>query len=345
MSEVSTFNENDENKLFLRSSFKQLDGFESPRTLSEVPMVRNSPRRLSERLSSPRSSPRRTPNSPKISSRLPIRSAQNAITRFSIKDLHLPPDDSITNTQNNNLIKVTPEKLMEELREEVKKNRQARKLKEVDDEISLSIPFTGLGELKLSDPIKPRMSLRNRCPVIVDAPDLVYEDPLEVARQTLQNTRANTGYRHIKLIYTTERRKRTRSNSPEPAFSKKKGVKRHLLKMSEEAEIFEGKLLKFDRVLKLFEDEEDAEEVEDFNVNLDAKPSKSCLKPHSNLHGQAETADLSQNKAKIVQIKRICYDGDDEEATSNKSIDPPDSPTKKRRLSNGNAKRLKKPED
>ena len=169
--------ENDENKIYLRSTFKQLEGFESPRTPLEVPMVRNSPRRLSERLNSPRSSPRRTPNSPKISSRLPIRSAQNAITRFSIKDLHLPPDDSITNTQNNNSIKVTPEKLMEELREEVKKP-SGEKIKGSWWWNFTFDSFYGTGELKLSDPIKPRMSLRNRCPVIVDAPDLVYEDPL-----------------------------------------------------------------------------------------------------------------------------------------------------------------------
>ena len=327
--------------------------------------MRSSPRR---RFSSPRSSPRKLPNSPKTSSRLPIRSLQNSIARFSIKDLRLPPDDSITNnnsSQNNTGTKVTPEKLMEELREEVKKKQQ-RRIKAIDEEISLSIPFTGLEVT--DDSSRPRMSLRNRCPVMVDAPDLVYEDPLEVARQTLQNTRANTGYRHIKLIYTTERRSVTRSRSPEPAFSRKKGIRRHLLKLFEDDKdegdrdscqpIPEGKL-RFERVLKLFEDEEGegfaADEV-DFAVNLDAKPGKSCLKLAKQAV-QSEYESLSQitaattaPKARIVQIKRICYDGSEDEredVASNKSSEPPDSPSKKRRLSSGNgaAKRLKKPEE
>ena len=363
MSDIS----NCENKLFsspvITLHGKQLGAGESPRTPRETLMVRNSPRRLNGRYSSPRGSPRRAPNSTKISSRLPIRSSQNLITRFSIKDLHLPPDDSITNSQSSINNKVTPEKLMEELREEVKKKQ--RKLKELDDEISLSIPFTGIEELIISEgsneSMRPRMSLRNRCPVMVDAPDLVYEDPLDVARQTLQNTRANTGYRHIKLIYTTERRSMTRSSSsPEPAFSKKKGIRRHLLNLfeDEEEQLNSGGKLKFDRVLKLFEVDRDSRDIEEnsgfeYAIKYDNKPLKPCLKQPfqvSSLNNNKSTASESENpkKPQIVQVKRICYDGDEEEeSVPSKSMDPPVSPTKKRRIGSGNgiAKRLKKPED
>lgn len=350
----SSISSNCENKIFsspvITLHGKPLKGMESPRTPQDTLKVRNGPRRIGGRFNSPSGSPRRTPSSPKISSRLPIRSSQNLITRFSMKDVRLPLDDSITNTQsNNNNNKVTPEKLMEELREEVKK-KQRRLRRELDDEISLLIPFAGMEELKINE-TRPRMSMRNRCPIMVDAPDLVYDDPLEVARQTLQNTRTNTGYRNIKLIYTTERRNTIRSCSPEPAFSKKKGIRRHLLNHfdDEEEHIPEGKL-KFDRILKLFEVEEDSGSVEDsefdFNVNLDAKPMKSCLKQTTRFNIVDEFTVISM-KPQVIQVKRICYEGEDADAISRKSTDPPDSPTKKRRLGSGNgsAKRLKNQED
>lgn len=320
----------------------------------ETFMVRSSPRRLNGRFSSPRKT---TPNSPKIISRLPIRSSQNSISRFSIKDLHLPSDDLIVhnpkNDINNEKTKVTPEKLMQELRLEVKKKQ--RKLREIDEEISLSIPFTdGNAEsfelsrrAKDNGLSKPRMSLRNRCPVIVDSPDLFYEDPLEVARETLQNTRLNSGYKQIKLIYTTERRGSSRSRSPDPAFSKKKGIKRHLLNLFDGDDSEDSSKLKFDRVLKLFEAEDDVGSGEEFffNVNLDAKPKKSCLKPVK----ASSVNDKSYNasKAETVQIRKIYYDGEEEEGILNKFADRPGSPSKKRRLSSGNgqAKRLKITED
>lgn len=377
MPDISSSFSNCENKLFsspvITLHGKQLKGIESPRTPQETIIMRNGPKRTSGRFSSPSGSPRRTPNSPRISSRLPIRTSQNLFTRFSMKDVRLPLDDSITITNNrssNNNNKVTPEKLMEELRAEVKK-KQRRRQSELDEEISLSIPFTGMEmeELRISETglTRPRMSLRNRCPIIVDAPDLIYEDPLEVARQTLQNTRINTGYRHIKLIYTLERRSALRVSSPEPAFSKKKGIRRHLLNHFEDDEEEEGQQqksegkLKFDRILTLFEVEEEEEEEEEnsesaddsefsnFVLNLDAKPMKSCLKLTQNLSNDESSASTPavQQKPQIVQVKRICYEGEDEDAILSKSADPPDSPTKKRRFNSGNcsAKRLKKPED
>lgn len=375
MPDISSSFSNCENKLFsspvITLHGKQLKGIDSPRTPQETITMRNGPKRTSGRLSSPSGSPRRTSNSPKISSRLPIRTSQNLFTRFSMKDVRLPLDDSIsiTNSQsNNNNNKVTPEKLMEELRAEVKK-KQRRRQRELDEEISLSIPFIGMEmeELRIGETgsTRPRMSLRNRCPIIVDAPDLIYEDPLEVARQTLQNTRNNTGYRHIKLIYTLERRSAPRISSPEPAFSKKKGIRRHLLSHFEddeeekEQQKSEGKL-KFDRILTLFEVEEEEEEEENsesaedsefrhFVLNLDAKPMKSCLKPapHLNNDESSSSTPAVQQKPQIVQVKRICYEGEDEDVILSKSADPPDSPTKKRRFNSGNcsAKRLKKPED
>lgn len=271
-----------------------------------------------------RNSPRRsTPNSPKIS-RLPVKSA-----RFSVKELRLPPDESVINT--GNAVRVTPEKLMEELRVEVKKKLATAKA--IDDEIYLSIPHTieQVTEETEKLSIRPRMSMRNRVPVIVDAPDLVYEDPLEVARQTLVNTRLNTGYKHCKLIYTTERRTVVRASSSEPAFSMKTGITRHFLNLDDEQEDADsnsGKL-KFDRVLKLFETE-----VEDdhlcLSFDLEMKPPKSCLKqkPETN-----ESEEFNPITTQIVQIKRICYAGE--------VVDTECS--KRRRIGGGNgAKRLKK---
>lgn len=322
---------------------------ESPRT----------PKSHEKRFNNFRNSPRRsTPNSPKIS-RLPIRSGANA--RFSIKDLRLPLDESVTNF--GNAVRVTPEKLMEELRDEVKKKKKNDKLegpaRVIDEEISLSVSNCILEQVLTSETdglsltSRPRMSMRNRQAVMVDAPDLIYEDPLEVARQTLANTRANTGYKQSKLIYTTERRSRmTRSNSPEPAFSKKTGIGRHFLNFEEgegaetEAEAEEEeegikRTLKFDRLLKLFESNETETETEKEDAvefNFEMKPKRSCLKLSkqqpipSNSHPQSTT----QTQTQIVQIKRICYEGE-EEMGANEIC----SPTKRRRIENG-AKRLNK---
>lgn len=311
-----------------------------------------------------RNSPRRsTPNSPKIS-RLPIRSGTN--TRFSIKELRLPPDESVTNCGGVGSVRVTPEKLMEELRDEVKKKKKLEgPPRVVDEEISLSVANCQVLEQVTSETcnlsIRPRMSMRNRQPVMVDAPDLVYDDPLEVARQTLANTRANSGYKQCKLIYTTERRRMGRSSSPEPAFSKKTGITRHFLNITtgdvtdgenEEEEVvlpvngdsntnsssFVGvglrKALKFDRVLKLFESTEAEAEIENelgFEIDLEMKPKKPCLKP-----SKSNATDCLPDPLQIVQIKRICYEDEIGEVVSG-------SPTKKRRIGNG-AKRLKKNE-
>ena len=187
--------------------------------------------------------------------------------------------------------------------------------------------------------------MRNRQPVIVDAPDLIYEDPLEVARQTLANTRSNSGYKQCKLIYTTERRTMTRSSSPEPAFSKKIGITRHFLNLEEDAEeeeeeeekkVNNKKVLKFDRVLKLFESNETETEE---NFNFEIKPKRSCLKlSKQQTISLSSPTDPSKPTAQtqIVQIKRIFYEGEEEMRTIEIG-----SPTKKRRIGNG-AKRLNK---
>ena len=304
---------------------------ESPRT----------PKSHEKRFNNFRNSPRRsTPNSPKIS-RLPIRSGPNI--RFSIKDLRLPLDESVTNC--GNAVRVTPEKLMEELRDEVKKKKKMEgPPRFIDEEISLSVSNCILEQVTgetdgLSLTSRPRMSMRNRQAVIVDAPDLIYEDPLEVARQTLANTRANSGYKHSKLIYTTERRMMTRSSSPEPAFSKKIGITRHFLNIEEEEEeevANNKKIVKFDRVLKLFESNETETEE---NFNFEIKPKRSCLKlSKQQTISLSSPTDPSKPTAQtqIVQIKRIFYEGEEEMRTIEIG-----SPTKKRRIGNG-AKRLNK---
>jgi hypothetical protein len=337
----------------LRGKVLNGDVKESPRT----------PKSNEKRYNNFRNSPRRsTPNSPKIS-RLPIRSGAN--TRFSIKELRLPPDESVTNCEGvGSGVRVTPEKLMEELRDEVKK--QKRKMdgppRIVDEEISLSVSNCILEEMTSETDnlsLRPRMSMRNR-PVTVDAPDLVYEDPLKVARQTLANTRANSGYKQCKLIYTTEKRRTVRSSSPEPAFSKKTGITRHFLNVTVEEEedmmiedsyssflinplnsyasVGFRKSLKFDRVLKLFDSSTEAElEVVDISeIDLEMKPKKPCLKPLPSPSPSTKSQQLPVPvTTQIVQIKRICYEDDEIGAEEG------GSPTKKRRIGNG-AKRQKK---
>ena len=315
----------------LRGKPLNIEVFETPRTPKSM---------RTNRFNSPRNSPRRsTPSSPKIS-RLPIRN--NA--RFSIKELRLPPDESVIQNPGGGTVRVTPEKLMEELRTEVKLKKR-NKSKAIDEEISLSIPYTDNEILekvtsdteRISLEVKPRMSMRNRTPVMVNAPDLVYEDPLEVARQTLANTRANTGYKQCKLIYTTEKRATARSSSPEPAFSNKTGITRHFLNLDEEIVETSDRLLKFDRVLKLF-----ADEPRDFTFDLEMKPKKSCLKPAKSKRD--DTKVPSQSSTQIIQIKRICYEGDErsEQNNINNSGGGGGSPIKKRRLGSNGAKRLKR---
>lgn len=327
------------------SSRNVKDNRDKPAGENEIPRTPGTPRSLKSFRSSPRNSPR------KISSKLPIRTGCPAAKPL-LKDLRLPPDENVTNLSEPT-VRVTPEKLMEELRTEVKKQRQLRKDNKLmrgsvlDDEISLSIPYEEFSNLStesgsesvtgnFNEPVRPRMSLRNRLPIILDAPDLVYEDPLEVARQTLQNTRTNSGYRHVKLVYTTERREgRKRSSSPDPAFSKKNGgITRHFLEEDEESEAGESKILKFDRVLKLFEGEEDEEleiEAEEI-IAKSANQLKPALKPPKSANGKEDTIEPS--KTVIVHVKRICYEEDGYDG----------SPRARRKFSNNNgkAKRLKR---
>lgn len=308
----------------------------SPRKLAPAPLA---PQVQQNIRSSPRSSPRRI-------SRLPVRT--NDPIRFSIKDLRLPaeaieePLAPLIQTA-----RVTPEMLMEELREEVKMKKRMQ-MRRLDDEISLLVPFDNLD---IQQAVRPRMSLRNRCPIVVDAPDLVYEDPLEIARQTLQNTRANSGYKHCKLIYTTERRTSARRcSSPEPAFSKKTGITRHFLNDSEEG-IESAKLtrLKFDKMLKFHEEE--GEEIEIDYVIKEPVGIKPCIKKKTD--NTCSVPPALTVPREIVQIKRVCYEGEEDfvftkrRSTVNADLDDDDvsnnnSPTKKRRLGGNGAKRLKK---
>lgn len=302
-------------------SFKDLIKSETPRTPQSPKILRSSPR------CSPRCSPRRI-----SSSKLPVKTLPT-MTKFLLKDLRLPPDESVMNLNEPTTNKVTPEKLMEELRVEVKNKRKKMRMSgDLDDEISLSIPFVPETE---KETLRPRMSLRNRIPIIIDAPDLIYEDPLEIARQTFQNTRSNSGYRQVKLIYTTERREgRKRSLSPEPAFSKKRGITRHFLETTEESE---ETGLKFDRVLKLFEVEDDDElEIKADKVLKLEPPTKSILKEPKQTNNQNT---ICGGSVKIVHVKRVCYA---EDVLS--SSPPPTTTTKnnKTRRKLSAAKRMKK---
>ena len=323
-----------------------------PRTLSNLnsPKRKQTGNRANNYRNNPRNSPHNSPrNSPRKSSRLPIRSGPT-ISKFLLR---LPVDESVsTSLLKESSVKVTPEKLMQELRVEVKRNCKNTAIKvkiddEEDDEIILNVPYKLADDQR--DISKPRMSLRNRCPIILDAPDLIYEDPLEVARQTLRNTRANSGYRHIKLIYTTERRtERPRESSPEPAFSRKLGISRHFLNFDDDDDkdkvIKEKKKLKFDRVLKLFDGLQD--EVGDVNKkspeslvvipkcaqNQQQHKLKSCLKQQKPGNPCVEQLEIATN---IVHIRRICYDDDFISAS-------PVNKSKRKLGNNGAAKRLKK---
>ena len=351
---------------------------------------------------SPRSSPRRTPNSPRTS-RLPVRSAT---TRLSVKPLRLPPDESIQSSGGGGGERVTPEKLMEELRERVKEERERGRgrgrgrlrgnerekgrvklgmTRKIDDEISLNVPFDedelmtkdlmsfdgiidslSLSSI-LSDPNNtPRMSLRNRCPIIVDSPDLIYDDPLEIARKTLQNTRINSGYKHCKLIYTTEQRREI-ENEKEPAFSMKTGIERHFINFASDDESessdaegmnnnanYENKLvvkkLRFDRVLQLFEYEEEPNStvIMEMGDSSNRESSKSCLKPPKSLELDLF---LPRKPTQVVQIKRMFHEDDYDpagnrkrtfnEKENNKNGGYEEGGRKRSRKLNG-AKRLKK---
>lgn len=404
-------------------------------------------------MTSSRSSPRvmRTFKSPKSSpkiSRLPIR--RTFQPKVKALNLPLPDDDELLLLHSSSSItgtKVTPEKLMEELKEEFdavrrrKQNHSAGKslqiqMKDVlknsaltefdfDEEISLSMPFTNL---KLNSPpvsgftgsnthththtashthintntnththtnsntnlfhsplsfkdqlnspeledMRPiRLSLRNRTSITVEAPDLPVEDPLEIARQTIQNTKFNGGYKACKLIFTTERRDTTRPESPEPAFSKKTGLMKHFLTSSSSRSTstvcdsdsqdgkgngnFKGKKndsnlkrlkLKFNRVLKFFDDEvkdsaedrngdgdelevegekEEEEEGQEkdhkINFNLKIKPEKSCIKKETGKGKEKEKnkrdeLKLNENENEnfnleqriVVEVKKIIYE-------------------------------------
>jgi len=148
---------------------------ESPRVLE----LKRSPR------SSPRSSPRKSkvpPSPPPPVSRLPV-----AQTRFTVKSLRLPPLDESPAVDDS--IRVTPEKLMEELRTRIIREKL---LNIEDDEISFKFRYklnddnrSDTSTIINSENSRPRMSLRNRDSIVVDAPDLIYEDPLDVARLLL----------------------------------------------------------------------------------------------------------------------------------------------------------------
>jgi hypothetical protein len=290
------------------------------------------PRALFTKQRALRSSPRSSPRKFKVASpvsRLPV--AQN---RFTVKSLRLPPLEETETPATDPSIRVTPEKLLEELRSQFlleRLNSREFTFKEYDNErneLERDNENDTYGTYDACDTCDintsyndnensplPRMSLRNRGSIVVDAPDLVYQDPLEVARQTLQNTRANSGYRKCKLIYTTERRI-PRPNSPEPAFSKKTGIARHFINLIDQINEEEKFKLRFDRVLKLFDS---PSQFEDFDQEvldelLHKHPEKSCLKPQPTTPTTIanDSADKTQSKTQIVEIKRICYDGDED---------------------------------
>ena len=336
----------------------------------EQKFLQDSPRSFKVKCNSPRgkrifgTSPFKTKSSPspKINtitntSRLPVKQC-----RFSVKELRLPPlplENSKKFEIEASNCKVTPEKLMEELRIKVQERLKVENEAESEEVL---YQYTEDADNKDNEydsqtPSiqKPRMSLRNRCPVIVNAPDLIYEDPLEVARQTLHNTRSNSGYRQVKLIYTVERRENCRPGSPVPAFSKKKGISRHFIRSnnryksimkkenviesedeseSEKETVLNPNLnenekkrkLKFDRVLKFFESDDDVDEEEEgldhisslmSSSSLKEKGSlKSCLKNkfeenNKNKLQNQNTEGITKPQTEIIQVKRICYDGED----------------------------------
>jgi hypothetical protein len=297
-----------------------------PESLVQTPT--NSPMKVNKRrLNSPAASPAR--KSPRIRgsprrqiSRLPIRPVHHA--RSIVKELNLPPDESVfSSSPAPPGTKVTPERLMQELKEQVAKKillKQARQMVDVDDEIS--IPFTEMVVLssppgKAVDsppackavvieenvPRPMRISSRINTQIIVESPDLPFEDPLEIARQTLQNTRLNSGYRTCQLVFTNEFANKPRPDSPEHAFSQQIGLQRHILKIPDSEEDSGGKL-RFNRLLHFLDTAEDVEPINE-TVLLNQVPSKSCLS-----QGTFQTDSLGEtSKRNVVQVKRFIYPG------------------------------------
>lgn len=311
----------------------------------------NSPRKAvgvsKRRNASPACSPARKAR--RLGSRLPVRHSNQP--RPVVKAFNLPPDESICSPPLPQTNKVTPEKLMQELKEEVaKKLSMTKKKVEVDEEIS--IPFHGMtiispeavkeqvgsnsdsplsvknaikteAILQLQEPsIRPtRISSRIHSQIMVESPDLPAEDPLEIARQTLHNTKVNSGYKACQLVYLNEIITKTRPDSPEHAYSKQTGLMRHILKappsssedeqVTKETEIVAKRRIRFNRVLCFLDV---PEEDMDFTPSSEA-PSKPCLK---NSHESSRETVLSENRP-VIQVKKFLYAGEQRRLDSSTS--------------------------
>lgn len=293
----------------------------------------NSPLKVHKRrLNSPSASPARKSPRKRSISRLPIR--RPTAVRPVVKELNLPPDESVfaTSPPQPASTKVTPEKLMQELKEQVAKKllQRERKTVQVDDEIS--IPFTemviveaekganeeGPGESPLARKLPVRVSTRIHSQVTVESPDLPVEDPLEIARQTLQNTRLNSGYRSCQLVFSNEFVDKPRPDSPEHAFSQQIGLQRHILKIppssesegtEEDSSSLSRRKLRFNRVLHFLDSEESDEgevSIAENDKQRENLPFKPCLKSSSAVSREWEN---EPNKRNLVQVKRLIYPG------------------------------------
>ncbi len=309
-------------------------------TPTNSPMKAGKRRANSSAFSPGRRSPRVRGSPRRQLSRLPIR-----LHRPVVKELNLPPDESFsTSPPTQQASKVTPEKLMQELKEQVAKMKRLRKMVEVDDEIS--IPFTEMvllnspPTLKSSDespltrksflmedvaahlvtePRPVRVSSRIHSQVTVESPDLPQEDPLEIALQTLQNTRLNSGYRTCQLVFSNEYIDKPRPGSPDHAFSQQVGLQRHILKLPQNSEDEKGCKLRFNHLLHFLDSQEEEDLIIDENALLNRVPSKPCIVQKQLSQEMVE----KPNKRSVIQVKRLIYPGSLASTTLEASISKP----------------------